>query len=223
MKIFKQIVCWTALLLTVALFSGCGTSPTGPAPVGGGLSGGGGDPNPAPLGPEILVVNPDGTTSWAQLPPSGGYPASGGFTEPGVTTNKLSVAERVDGSVGAKMRCGRFYLMIPPGTFDGIGTVTMTMEDSTVMVCDLEVYPQELNSFKAPVDLVLCVNDTNVNPDTLSIYWNDTEKNTWVAMGCSTDLSAHTGTASEPFPVNATGVMTELRHFSRYSGGKAGW
>ena len=221
MRISKQIARWALLVSVVAAFSGCGSSPVGPAPVGSGGGGTGGDPNPAAMGPPILVVHPDGTTSWTQLPLGAGVKPAG--TEPGVATNRLEVVEQVDGAAGAKMRCGRFYLMIPPGTFDGSGSVTMSMEDSTVMVCNLEIFPRELNSFREPVHLALCVNDTDASTDTLSIYWNDPDKNEWVSMTCDKDLSAHAETASAPFPANARGVMTELRHFSRYSAGKAGW
>jgi hypothetical protein len=220
MRISKLIARWTVLAAVLAAFSGCGNSPVGPAPVG---TGGGGDPNPAVMGPEILVVHPDGTTSWTQLPFGGGSDPAGSLTEPGATSSKLEVVERVDGLLGTKMRCGRFYLMIPPGAFDGVGSVTMSMEDSTVMVCDLEIFPAELNSFHEPVKLALSVNDTDASADTLSIYWHDPDKNDWVDMAVDKDLSDNPETTAAPYPVNMRGVMTELRHFSKYSGGKAGW
>jgi len=220
MRALKLIARWAILLSALAVFAGCGNSPVGPAPISS--SGGGGEPNPAVMGPEILVVHPDGTTSWTQLPSGGGSPA-GSLTEPGATSSKLVVVEQVDGSVGAKMRCGRFYLLIPPGAFDGRGSVTMSMEDSTVMVCDLQIYPAELNSFHEPVKLALSVNDTDASTDTLSIYWHDPDKNDWVSMVVDKDLSNNTETAAAPCPANMRGVMTDLRHFSKYSGGKAGW
>ncbi len=220
MRISKLIARWTVLLSVLAAFAGCGNSPVGPVQISSG--GGGGDPNPAVMGPEILVVHPDGTTSWTQLPPGGGSPA-GSLTDPGATSSKLAVVEQVDGSVGAKMRCGRFYLLIPPGAFDGRGSVTMSMEDSTVMVCDLEIYPAELNNFHEPVKLALSVNDTDASPDTLSIYWHDPDKDDWVDMVVDKDLSNNPETTAAPCPVDMRGVMTELRHFSKYSGGKAGW
>lgn len=217
MRFSNPIVRWTAMAIVLVAFSGCGNSPVGPAPVG---SGGGGDPNPVQMGPEVLVVHPDGTTSWTQLPPGGGNPAG---TEPNATSSRLEVAELVDGSIGAKMRCGRFYLMVPPGAFQGTGTVTMSMPDSTVMVCDLEIFPKELNGFHEPVELALCVNDTDASTDTLSMYWHDPDRNEWVDMGCDKDLSRHSEMVGEPFPVDARGITTQLRHFSKYSGGKAGW
>jgi hypothetical protein len=220
MRIFRQLAIWTVLILSLAALHGCGNSPVGPAPING--SGGGGDPNPSPTGPEILVVNPDGTTSWTQLPPGGGYPAAS-TSGPGSTGRKVEVAARVDGALGVKLQCGRFYLMVPPGAIAGEGTVTMTMEDSTVMVCDVEIFPKELNGFQKPVSLALCTNDTDASADTLSIYWYDPDRNDWVDMGCDKDLSDNVETMEAPCPVNMRGVMTTLSHFSRYSGGKAGW
>jgi hypothetical protein len=219
MRISKQLAIWTVLVLSLAALQGCGNSPVSPVAVSGG---GGGDPNPSPTGPEVLVVNPDGTTSWTQLPPGGGYPA-GSASGSGSTDRKLQVAARVDGAAGAKLQCGRFFLMVPPGAVDGEGTVTMTMEDSTVMVCDVEIFPAELNGFKEPVSLSLCTNDTDASPDTLSIYWYDKDRNDWVDMGCDKDLSDNVEMTEAPYPVSMRGVMTTLSHFSRYSGGKAGW
>ena len=42
-------------------------------------------------------------------------------------------------------------------------------------------------------------------------------------MAVDKDLSDNPETTAAPYPVNMRGVMTELRHFSKYSGGKAGW
>jgi len=201
-----------------AAFSGCGNSPVGPAPIGGGGSSG------IQTGPDVLVVHPDGTTSWT-APPPGTAPKSASSlpnSDP-VSSSRLAVSQEVDGSTGAKMRCGRFYLMIPPGTFDGRGTVTMSMEDSTVMVCDLNISPPELNQFHEPVKLALSINGTDASTDTLSIYWYDPTVRGWVDMVCDKDLSNNPETAAAPYPTNMCGVMTELRHFSRYSAGKAGW
>jgi len=218
MRISKQIGRWAVLAIALAAFSGCGNSPVGPAPVGGGFSG-----NPFQRGPDVLVIHPDGTTSWTAPPPGGGPKPASGAPGSDSTNNRLEVEEQVDGSVGTKMRCGRFYLMIPPGVFDGRGTVKMSMEDSTVMVCDLEIRPVELNRFHEPVKLALTLNDTDASTDTLSIYWYDETGKAWVDMVCDKDLSDDPETAAEPCPANMRGVMTELRHFSRYSGGKAGW
>ncbi len=219
MKLSNPIVRWTALVFVLAAFSGCGNSAVGPALKG---SGGGGDPNPTRTGPDVLVVHPDGTTSWTQLPPGGGNPA-GDLTNPGATSSGLEAVEMVDGSLGAKMRCGRFYLMVPPGAFEGTGTITMSMPDSTVMVCDLDIFPRTLNAFNEPVHLALCVNDTDASTDTLSMYWHDPDHDKWVDMGCDKDLSQHPEMVGAPCPLNPRGITTELRHFSKYSGGKAGW
>jgi len=220
MIVSRFIARWAVMASALAALSGCGSSPVGPAPVG---TGGGGDPNPVQMGPEVLVVHPDGTTSWTQLPFGGGPSPAGSLTSSDSTSNRLEVVERVDGSVGGKIRCGRFYLMVPPGAFAGSGSITMTMQDSTVMVCDLGIFPTELNNFHEPVKLALSVNDTDVSTDTLSIYWHDPTTNDWVGMVSDRDLSDDPEMAGAPCPSGMRGVATALRHFSRYSAGKAGW
>jgi hypothetical protein len=218
MRISKQIATWALLAFAIAAFSGCGNSPVGPASIGGG---GGGEPS-FRSGPDVLVVHPDGTTSWTASPLGGPKPADV-LPDSGSLSRMVDVVEEVDGSVGAKMRCGRFYLMIPPGAFDGRGSVTMSMEDSTVMICDLSIFPASLNQFHEPVKLALSINNTDTSTDTLSIYWYDETGRAWVDMVCDKDLSNNPETAAAPYPANMCGVMTELRHFSRYSAGKAGW
>lgn len=215
MSFSKQIARWAVLASMVAALSGCGNSPVGPA------TGGGGDPNPIQTGPDILVVHPDGTTSWTQLPPGGGPNPAGSV--PGTSDKRLEVAGQVDGDVGGSLQCGRFYLMVPPGAFNGPGSITMSMVDSTVMVVDVEIFPNGLNNFIRPVHLALSTNDTDCTADTLSIYWHDPDKNEWVGMETDKDLSDNPETSGAPCPANMRGVMTSLSHFSRYSGGKAGW
>lgn len=217
MRLSKRIATWAALVFTLVAFSGCGNSPVGPA-----LGGGGGDPNPVQTGPEVLVVHPDGTTSWTQLPHGGGNPA-GSVSGSSSFSKRVDVAEQIDGTKGGKLKCGRFYLMVPPGAFEGFGTVTMSLADSTVMLCDLDIFPKELNNFHEPVQLVLCVNDTDAALDTLSMYWHDPDRDEWVDMVCDRDLSDNTEMVGAPCPANMRGITTQLRHFSRYSGGKAGW
>jgi hypothetical protein len=217
MSFSKQIARWAVLASVLAAFSGCSNSPVGPG------GSGGGDPNPVQMGPEILVVHPDGTTSWTQLPPGGGPNPAGSGTGSGSSDKKLGVAGRIDGDVGGILQCGRFYLMVPPGAFEGPGSITMSMDDSTVMVVDVEIFPKELNGFHLPVHLALSTNDTDVSTDTLSIYWHDSDKNKWVDMETDKDLSDNPETTGAPCPANMRGVMTSLSHFSRYSGGKAGW
>jgi len=63
----------------------------------------------------------------------------------------------------------------------------------------------------------------DVTADTVSIYWYDPDNKTWVEMGCDKDLSDDPE-VQDPILTTATrGLLTNLTHFSRYSGGKAGW
>jgi len=134
------------------------------------------------------------------------------------TSRAIQVSADIDGAVGGRLQCGRFLLSVPPGAFEGKGTVSMSMADETVMIVDVEISPVELNAFDIPVKLCLLTDGTNLSEEDLQIYWWDPAKSVWTAMGCDRDLSddtAITGTTE--------GLLTNLSHFSRYSGGKAGW
>lgn len=195
------------LVLALSLF-GCGGSPVGPDPSGGDT--GGGDPVSPPLeGPELLMITED-RAQYVRF-----ATADGGNIE---TARALHVSAVVDGAAGGRVQCGRFLLSIPPGAFEGEGTISMSMPDSTVMVVDLEIDPIELNDFKNKVKLCLLTDGTKLLSEDLQIYWWNDKYSEWKALGCDRDLSddtAITGTAE--------GLLTELDHFSRYSGGKAGW
>ncbi|HEX7077504.1 MAG TPA: hypothetical protein VF363_03700 [Candidatus Eisenbacteria bacterium] len=214
-------VCATvvAVVATLAL-TGCGDTLLGPAS-------GPGTPAP-PSGPEVLFVRADGTFGF--MPASVAALRSDVLT---TTDRSLMVSQKVDGAVGGMLRCGRFLLHVPAGAFDGTGTVSMLMRDSTVMVVDLEVSPAELNGFQVPVTLAVNTTGTDVSSDTLSIYWYDPEKADWTGLACDSDLSTdatllETITETTLSPLEGTdtttkGLMTPLVHFSRYSAGKAGW
>lgn len=201
----------TTVLLVLALsIAGCGDSMLGPAPPGGDT--GGTDPvGSEPLaGPEILTIAEDQTVRFQRL-----------ASEPGETSEtgrSIHVSAVVDGAKGGTLRCGRFLLSIPPGAFEGEGTVSMSMPDSTVMVVDLEISPAERNDFDEPVKLCLLTDGTSLEEDDLQIYWWDPERDDWKALGCDKDLSDDTEVTGA-----SEGLLTHLSHFSRYSGGKAGW
>jgi hypothetical protein len=198
----------TVLLVLALVVAGCGDSLQGPAPPGGDT--GGTDPvGSEPLaGPEILTIAEDQTVRYQRL-----------AAEPvDETPRSVHVSAVIDGAKGGSLRCGRFLLSVAAGAFEGEGTVSMSMPDSTVMVVDLEISPGELNDFKEPVKLCLLTDGTGLEEEDLQIYWWDPDREDWKALGCDKDLSddtAITGTSE--------GLLTNLSHFSRYSGGKAGW
>jgi hypothetical protein len=194
-----------------ALILGCGTTPTAPL---------------VDAGPPVLVVGDDGAVTYRQaevLDPLrdvlGDHPRA------------LTVHETVEGRAGGWLQCGRFLLAIPAGAFDGTGTITMSMPDSTEMFVDLTIAPEELNHFAAPVLLSLKTTDAKVLADSLAIYWFDPSASKWVDVPTEKSLTAATdclttlngGIDSGPLSSNDSGLSASLTHFSKYSAGKAGW
>ena len=198
------------LILVLALsLAGCGNSVLGPDPTSGNTGENAPDPV-APLeGPEILVIESEQPVRYTKVQAE---PAEEPAT-PG--PRSLHVETVIDGAVGGRLQCGRFLLSIPAGAFEGEGKVSMTMPDETVMVVDIEIEPATLNDFNEQVQLCLLTDGTTLNEDDLQIYWWDPDRTEWKALGCSSDLTAIDGTTE--------GILTHLSHFSRYSGGKAGW
>ena len=197
-------------LLALALsISGCGgESPLSPAPPSGNNNGGA-----ASDGPQILMITEDQTVRYVKLAAN---LVDG--TGAAATSRAIHVSAVIDGDVGGRLRCGRFLLAVPPGTFEGEGTISMSMPDSTLMVVDLEISPGELNDFKEDVQLCLLTDGTRLTEGDLEIYWWNAKVSTWEATGCNKDLSDDAmATATDQ------GILTHLTHFSRYSGGKAGW
>jgi len=194
--------------------AGCGTSPTSPLATGGGTA-------TPPSSPEVLKVNADGSVSFVLLPPMllSSTPIPSDYDP----TRAVVVTARVDGAVGGRVVCGRFVATVPAGAFAGVGTITMTLPDSTLMLCDLEVSPIELNGFAVPVDLALHTSGTSADLDSLDIYWWDPAKSSWTSMGCQKTVLepvlADEVLTAEP----VTGVRLQLDHFSKYAAGKAGW
>jgi hypothetical protein len=206
-----------ATLLAVAVV-GCGGSPTSPLATGGGTT------SPS-AGPPVLKVNADGSVTFVTIPPalrSGSVyrPYDGSLFDP---SRALTVSESVDGALGGRLVCGRFVATVPPGAFVGVGTITMSLPDSTLMLCDLEVAPAELNDFLVPVDLSLHTSGTDADLDSLEIYWWDPEASAWTSMGCQRDVLEPVLQDEVLSLEPVEGVRLQVNHFSRYAAGKAGW
>lgn len=170
---------------------------------------------PAPAaGPEILVVEASSATTYRAATDST-------VAIDTVVDRSLTVKGSIDGTYGGRLRCGRFVLVVPQDAWIGMGDVTMSMPDSTVMLVDLGIYPTKLNAFTTPVELCLVTEGTSVSVDNLAMYWWDPAANTWKAQTCDKNL---TDNPELIYGENYTnGMAIQLQHFSRYSGGKAGW
>ena len=204
-----------AAILSVGL-EGCGDVPTAPkAPE-------------APAGPPLLVVEDGGTTTFEQVP------TATADTLPVVESRAIKYTKEIDGTKGGWVRCGRFFLVVAAGAFDSIGTVTMSMPDSTLMVVDCTITPARLNHFYAPVYLAVNTTNTDAVSDSLSIYWMDPGTRSWTdvttaktvttATDCVTTLEGYVyGYGCPDASWASSGVSSTLQHFSRYSTGKAGW
>src|SRR6185295_14224760 len=101
---------------------------------------------------------------------------------------ELTVSKEVTRE-GGWLQCGRFLLVVPDSSLDSTATITMTMRDSTAMVCDLDIQPARLNRFRK--DVLLSVNTTGTSTDAelLSIYWYNPTGRSWVDMNCEKDLA----------------------------------
>lgn len=207
-------------LLLVAAMCGCMEAPTAP------LTGDGGTVAAPPSGPEIMKVSADGTVTLVPMP--SGLQVSQPIATPDERvfdpSRRLSVSARVNGDVGGRVVCGRFVATVPPGAFPGWGTVSMTLPDSTLMVCNLEVSPAELNGFAVPVDLDLHTSGTNADLDSLEMYWWDPDNAKWTAMSCQKTTTLEPVLVDEVLAAEpVSGLRLQLPHFSTYAAGKAGW
>lgn len=175
------------------------------------------DTPPPESGPEILVVEDSNTTMYRMAQ----YDSVPMTAEPVTVDRSLTVTASIDGKYGGRMHCGRFVLVVPPGAWGGKGDVTMTMPDTTVMLVDLGIYPAKLNQFAAPVTLCLVTDGTTARLQDLSMYWWDPAAGKWTYQ--LTDKNLLDNQYLLDGESYTQGMAIELQHFSRYSGGKAGW
>jgi hypothetical protein len=176
--------------------------------------------DPAPeAGPEILVVEPSNATQY-RMAQYDSVPLAADPVE-GVLDRSLEATAMIDGHEGGRLHCGLFVLVITKDEWFGKGEVTMTMPDSTVMLVDLDINPISLNKFKVPVTLCLVTEGTTVRLQDLSMYWWDPEVGKWTYQVTDKNLLDNLDLLyGESY---TQGMAIELGHFSRYSGGKAGW
>jgi hypothetical protein len=172
-----------------------------------------------PAGPEILVVEESNATQYL-MATADSVPVPADPVD-GTLDRSITVTTKMDGLEGGRLRCGRFVLVVPKGAWIGKGDVSMSMPDSTVMLVNLEIQPISLNKFAVPVTLCLVTDGTTVRLQDLSMYWWDPAADKWMSQVTDKDL---TDNPDLLYGGNYTqGMAIELGHFSRYSGGKAGW
>jgi len=194
----KSLLASAALAALLSALVGCGSTLTGPqAPSNEAQA-----PADTTLSPPLLTVQQDGSTDFVQV--------EGSQTVVAAIPNPETASAKIDGLLGGKVACGRFTVIVPPGAYIGPATITITIPDPTIQVCDLSISPTTANHFVLPVRLVNDVKDCSVDATTLTTYWYDTTGTKWVDMKAATDSGSGTVTAS-------------LHHFSKYGTGKAGW
>jgi len=191
------------LVGTVFALGGCSLSQSPLSP--GAPAGTAGMPTPPP----IASFDPGGAVSyvWAPIGDQAGSPLKAGT----LTPRFLISASYIDGSRGGTVRAGRFSVMLPAGAFSGPAVVTVSMSDSTVMICDLTISPATANKFKTPALLTADLSSPGlIDAAAFTTYWYDPAKAAWVNLLAKSRVSG-------------TKVTTTLDHFSTYAAGKAGW
>jgi len=158
--------------------------------------------------PPILKFSSDGTTDYIQVPADS---VLNGLWAAGTPTTRTAAGYAVmDGRRGGTVRAGRFTVQVPPGAFSGVAAVTVSMPDSTVMICDLRISPPAANRFTRPAVLTADLSGLSADAATFTMYWYDPARRAWV------NLATKSKTAG-------TSVSASLDHFSTYGAGKAGW
>jgi hypothetical protein len=197
---------WRASGLTLLMafglaLAGCSQSPLAP--------GQGGGPQATGTAPPMLTVAPDGQGEYVPCDEDGdgeGMPPTDS-----TGTKSAHATMKIDGADGGTLTVGRFTLKLPPGAFTGTGMVTMTMRDTTVLVCELDVTPSTANAFRNPAELTADLSGLNVPGDEVAIYWYDPTRERWDSCPAQTK------------DAGTTRVTAYLQHFSTYGAGKAGW
>jgi hypothetical protein len=132
----------------------------------------------------------------------------------GVTQTLTKTVKTISGSVGGTVRKGRFAVQVPAGAFSGDGEISVEVPDSTRMRVDLHIRNVP-NDFSVPVILEVSfagIEEQNIDPRALNIFWHDEEAGVWRQLPTTVDLERQV-------------VTTPLEHFSSYGvlEAKAGW
>lgn len=183
------------------VLAGCSQSPLSP----GDLAAIRGTSTPPP----VVAFAPDGSLGyeWAPVGTGAGDARPAGSILP----RSVSASSVIDGSRGGTVRAGRFSVKLAAGAFAGTANVTLSMADSTLMICDVSISPQSANGFRSPVQLTVDLASPGLtDAQNLTMFWYDPTKLLWVNLSAKSRVSGTT-------------VTTSLDHFSKYAAGKAGW
>jgi len=192
------------LIAALVIVAGCSRSPLAPEDVSTTGAGFGTSNAAPPARPStggsvpLLMVTSDGTPRYTTS-------AAANSSTPQRSTSATTVGAR-----GNTLRLGRFTLVLPAGAFRGTATVSLSIPDTTLLECDLNITPASANRFSVPAKLTVDLTGLGVTGSQTSIYWYDPTRARWVNMAAQS--------ASTPTTVTAL-----LPHFSRYAAGKAGW
>lgn len=124
------------------------------------------------------------------------------------STRPSSTTRFIEAAHGGEVACGRYRVKIAPGALETDTAITVRDPGSGYLVCDLE--PHGL-TFLTPIRLEMNVSGLSIaTTDGLTIFWLDQAAECWIDLGGAYNA--------------ADGVLSaELKHFSRYAGGRAGW
>ena len=196
-----RAVSLAALVAVSFVLGGCGESVLAPESP----SSGGGTTTTASA-PPLATFSVDGTIQYLSDTLS-----SDSLIELPLSTKSVTASAEIDGEKGGELHCGRYSLKVPCGAYAGVGVITMTMRDSTVMVCNLTISPVTLNRFKVPVELTADLSSNNMTDASgCTNYWFDPTRLVWVSLVSQSRWSGYL-------------ITTDLAHFSTYGSGKAGW
>ncbi|HYR51896.1 MAG TPA: hypothetical protein VET83_04710 [Candidatus Dormibacteraeota bacterium] len=200
MKFRLRASALAVLVGTVVVLAGCSKSPLSPGD-GGSLG--------RLMPPPVATFSEDGTVAyvWAPVAQKAGDP----LPSDTATVRGVSRSCDMDGEKGGTLQVGRFSLNVPPGALAGPATVTISMPDSSLMICELSITPQSANGFRVPVELTADLSSPALaDAHEFTMYLYDPS---WL----------HWDNLLATSRVDGTKVTTVLEHFSKYAAGKAGW
>jgi hypothetical protein len=119
--------------------------------------------------------------------------------QPGVTSNRA----RIQGQRGGIVVAGKFAVVIPPGAFSGMATVTVEVPDPMQPMVQLSIEPASKNNFSKPVTLVASLPNVDANV-LMASGVSELTGGAWQMMA-----------GVQPDPQQMT-LRTPLQHFSTY-------